>query len=64
MGPAGSGKVGRLHSNFVLTIQSTFCSALIQHCESLGRVAHLVNLDPAAQNFEYEPSKGTLLILS
>ncbi|KAJ3339969.1 ATP binding protein [Gonapodya sp. JEL0774] len=26
------------------------------HCESTGRSAHLVNLDPAAENFEYQPT--------
>ncbi|KAI5452256.1 hypothetical protein NCC49_000820 [Naganishia albida] len=42
-GPAGAGK-------------STFCSALITHAQTLKRTIHYVNLDPAATNFEYEPS--------
>lgn len=37
-GPAGCGK-------------STFCSALMQHAQATGRVMHLFNLDPAAENF-------------
>lgn len=45
MGPAGSGK-------------STFCASLIQHIESAGRrTAHLINLDPAAEDLEVPPSK-------
>ncbi|EGG06912.1 uncharacterized protein MELLADRAFT_106395 [Melampsora larici-populina 98AG31] len=42
-GPAGSGK-------------STFTSSLITHAQTLGRTLHLFNLDPAAEEFEYEPS--------
>ncbi|KAL4324647.1 hypothetical protein GQ457_11G004060 [Hibiscus cannabinus] len=40
IGPAGSGK-------------STYCSSLYQHCETIGRSIHIVNLDPAAENFDY-----------
>ncbi|KAJ8748184.1 hypothetical protein K2173_000592 [Erythroxylum novogranatense] len=40
IGPAGSGK-------------STYCSSLHQHCEAIGRSIHIVNLDPAAENFDY-----------
>ncbi|MBA0686383.1 hypothetical protein Goari_013990, partial [Gossypium aridum] len=29
------------------------CSSLYQHCETLGRSIHIVNLDPAAENFNY-----------
>ncbi|KAJ3298208.1 ATP binding protein [Rhizoclosmatium sp. JEL0117] len=43
MGPAGSGK-------------STFCATIMTHCQSVGRSVHLVNLDPAAEHFEYKPS--------
>lgn len=42
MGPAGAGK-------------STFCSALIQHLQTTRRSCFYVNLDPAAENFNYEP---------
>uniref|UniRef100_A0A8C4TKH0 GPN-loop GTPase 3 n=1 Tax=Erpetoichthys calabaricus TaxID=27687 RepID=A0A8C4TKH0_ERPCA len=40
MGPAGSGK-------------STYCSTLVQHCEVLNRSVQVVNLDPAAEYFNY-----------
>jgi GTPase SAR1 family protein len=46
-GPAGSGK-------------STYCSAIQQHCATLGkmrrRTVHVANLDPAAENFAYDLS--------
>lgn len=40
MGPAGSGK-------------STYCNLLHKHCEVIGRQVKVVNLDPAAEYFEY-----------
>ncbi|XP_060641473.1 GPN-loop GTPase 3 isoform X2 [Anolis sagrei] len=40
MGPAGSGK-------------STYCSTMVQHCETLNRSVQVVNLDPAAEHFDY-----------
>uniref|UniRef100_A0A915KCJ2 GPN-loop GTPase 3 n=1 Tax=Romanomermis culicivorax TaxID=13658 RepID=A0A915KCJ2_ROMCU len=40
IGPAGSGK-------------STYCNTIVRHCESLKRVVHVVNLDPAAEKFDY-----------
>ncbi|ORX43122.1 hypothetical protein BCR36DRAFT_586802 [Piromyces finnis] len=43
IGPAGSGK-------------STYCRTIMSHCQSIKRSVHLVNLDPAAENFEYEPT--------
>uniref|UniRef100_A0A0E0P0F6 GPN-loop GTPase 3 n=1 Tax=Oryza rufipogon TaxID=4529 RepID=A0A0E0P0F6_ORYRU len=43
IGPAGSGK-------------STYCSSLYQHCETVGRTIHMVNLDPAAEHFSYPVS--------
>nr|CCA30170.1 hypothetical protein NCLIV_069420 [Neospora caninum Liverpool]CEL71285.1 TPA: hypothetical protein BN1204_069420 [Neospora caninum Liverpool] len=42
IGPAGSGK-------------STFCHYMHQHMEVLRRHCRLVNLDPAAEYFAYEP---------
>ncbi|KAL9614868.1 MAG: hypothetical protein Q9167_000701 [Letrouitia subvulpina] len=42
MGPAGAGK-------------TTFCSALIQHLRVNKRSCYYVNLDPAAEDFAYEP---------
>jgi len=43
IGPAGSGK-------------STYCSAMVQHCTDIKRQIDVVNLDPAAEHFNYEPS--------
>ncbi|XP_066545164.1 GPN-loop GTPase 3 [Amia ocellicauda] len=40
MGPAGSGK-------------STYCSTIIQHAQAIGRSVQVVNLDPAAEYFDY-----------
>ncbi|KAL3856800.1 hypothetical protein ACJMK2_011517 [Sinanodonta woodiana] len=40
MGPAGCGK-------------STYCSNMVKHCECLRRTVHVVNLDPAAEHFDY-----------
>lgn len=40
VGPAGSGK-------------STYCFNIHQHCASLGRTVHVINLDPAADEFRY-----------
>ncbi|KAL8657691.1 MAG: hypothetical protein Q9226_001667 [Calogaya cf. arnoldii] len=42
MGPAGAGK-------------TTFCNALIQHLRLNKRSCFYVNLDPAAEDFSYEP---------
>src|SRR5436190_1124315 len=42
MGPAGAGK-------------TTFCAALIQHLHTNRRSCFYVNLDPAAENFTFEP---------
>ena len=47
MGPAGSGK-------------STYCRTIITPCQTLGRSPHLVNLDPAAEHFEYPPTIGMI----
>ncbi|XP_056146364.1 GPN-loop GTPase 3 [Lampris incognitus] len=40
MGPAGSGK-------------STYCSTMVQHAEAINRSVQVVNLDPAAEHFDY-----------
>jgi len=42
VGPAGSGK-------------STYCAALVRHGDATGRSIKVVNLDPAAEHFDYEP---------
>ncbi|KAL9052800.1 MAG: hypothetical protein Q9162_005162 [Coniocarpon cinnabarinum] len=51
MGPAGAGK-------------STFCSALIQHLRHCKRSCVYVNLDPAAEDFAYEPDVDIRDIIS
>ena len=43
IGPAGSGK-------------STFCDTLRNHAETHKRQMHVVNLDPAAEQFKYPVS--------
>ena len=43
IGPAGTGK-------------STFCKTMHEHCEAKSRMLHIVNLDPAAEHFEYPVS--------
>lgn len=43
IGPAGSGK-------------STYCKTTQEHCAAKGRVVHIVNLDPAADEFQYSCS--------
>ena len=48
VGPAGSGK-------------STFCWILQRHFQVLGRSVHVINLDPAAESFQYSVSIGTLV---
>lgn len=40
IGPAGSGK-------------STYCATMLEHCQALNRSVQVVNLDPAAEHFEY-----------
>lgn len=43
IGPAGCGK-------------STYCHTIKSHCDTIGRAVHVVNLDPAAEHFEYPVS--------
>lgn len=38
--------------------QSTYCSSLYRHCETSRRTMHIVNLDPAAENFDYPVAMG------
>lgn len=45
IGPAGSGK-------------STYCSIIQDHCNNVGRTIHVVNMDPAADEFRYSVSFG------
>ncbi|KAF3848914.1 hypothetical protein F7725_015411 [Dissostichus mawsoni] len=48
IGPAGSGK-------------STYCSTMLQHLGSMNRSAQVVNLDPAAEHFDYPVMAGPSL---
>mmetsp|Transcript_10428 Transcript_10428/g.27329 ORF Transcript_10428/g.27329 Transcript_10428/m.27329 type:complete len:188 (+) Transcript_10428:170-733(+) len=43
LGPAGSGK-------------STYVAAVANHLKTVGRTAHCVNFDPAAEDFKYDVS--------
>jgi ABC-type branched-subunit amino acid transport system ATPase component len=45
IGPAGSGK-------------STYCNTIQEHCQATGRNIHIINLDPAAEQFSYTPTMG------
>ena len=51
VGPAGSGK-------------STYCATLAKHGEAIGRRISVVNLDPAAEQFDYEPIADVRELLS
>lgn len=43
-------------------LQSTYCSSLYKHCETVGRSINIVNLDPAAENFDYPVAMGESLL--
>ncbi|KAJ9465624.1 GPN-loop GTPase 3 [Diplonema papillatum] len=43
MGPAGSGK-------------STYCRVMQDHADQLGRTVHVINMDPACEQFSYRAS--------
>ncbi|RHY74682.1 hypothetical protein DYB38_013383, partial [Aphanomyces astaci] len=49
MGPAGTGK-------------STYCKNMHEFCAASGRLTYVVNLDPAADHFEYPVAFGVYLI--
>ncbi|XP_078176355.1 P-loop containing nucleoside triphosphate hydrolases superfamily protein [Carex rostrata] len=51
IGPAGSGK-------------STYCSSLYDHCVTTRRRIDIVNLDPAAENFNYPVSMDIRELIS
>ncbi|RYG56447.1 hypothetical protein EON66_02905, partial [archaeon] len=42
-----------------LDVQSTYCHALQEHCNTTGRAMRVINLDPAAETFKYTPSFGS-----
>ncbi|KAK6029543.1 Putative ATP binding protein [Ostertagia ostertagi] len=52
MGPAGSGKV------------VTYCSVIYNHCQSIGRFVQVVNLDPAAETFNYPATADVRALIS
>ena len=35
---------------------------MVQHCENIGRSVNVVNLDPAAEHFNYPVLAGKLLL--
>ena len=37
-------------------MKCTYCSQVLAHCASVGRSVHVVNLDPAAERFDYDVS--------
>lgn len=45
----------------LVTLQSTYCSTMVQHCEALNRSVQVVNLDPAAEHFNYPVMAGKSL---
>lgn len=48
-----------LYSHFsYFEMQSTYCASLYQHCETRGRAVHIVNLNPEAENFDYQVAMG------
>lgn len=49
IGPAGSGK-------------STYCATIQNHCKTIGRRMFVVNLDPAAEIFNYECDVGKRIL--
>ncbi|KAI9908708.1 hypothetical protein PsorP6_004460 [Peronosclerospora sorghi] len=48
MGPAGTGK-------------STYCNNMHEFCAASGRMTYVVNLDPAAEHFDYPVAFGAQL---
>lgn len=47
-----------------LYFQSTYCGTIARHCEALRRTVHIVNLDPAAEHFDYSPLAGKVYYIS
>lgn len=43
------------NENILLIFQSTYCSYLEKHAQVSKRSIRVVNLDPAAEKFNYEP---------
>lgn len=40
---------------FFFVFQSTYCSTMQRQAADENKVVHIVNLDPAAEYFDYEP---------
>ena len=57
MGPAGAGKV--LPPKLPFLWKTTFCTALMDTIAEQKRRASYINLDPAAEDFTWEPTIGT-----
>ena len=59
IGPAGSGKVIILNNRvFYKIYKSTYCKILQEHAEIFRRNFLVVNLDPAAEIFDYRCDIG------
>ena len=63
MGPAGCGKVSERSRNGLVVddemyFQSTYCSNIVKHCQTVKRSVHVINLDPAAEHFDYPVDVG------
>lgn len=44
--------------------QSTYCNSIQQHCQSIGRSVHVINLDPAAEEIAYQLSADVRELIS
>ena len=44
--------------NVFSLFQSTYCSNMVKHAEVIKRTIHVVNLDPAAEHFDYPVLAG------
>lgn len=42
----------------MVSLQSSYCSTMVQHCATLNRSVQVVNLDPAAEYFNYPVMAG------
>jgi hypothetical protein len=50
--------------NVFSLFQSTYCSNMVKHAEVIKRTIHVVNLDPAAEHFDYPVLAGRKIELS
>lgn len=48
---------------FKYLIQSTYCHTIQEHCKTIRRTCRVINLDPAAETFLYQPTVGTTATL-